>query len=220
MMALKILGEKGARPAGSVMVPRLACPATLADRTSTCCYKSRPRKGQRRSVETLPWRIPAGRAQIRSDAVPLVGSGRVNVISVGRSRGEDSGSAGRAYAKRDIYAVTAGARPEFPDLSFSRKDFEGIECPHEDPLVINPVIANFEVGRMLVDTRSSVDILFLDAYLKLGMSWEEIRPVATPLVGFTRHAVSPLGVANLMVTMGKHPQQVTKMVEFTMVNMA
>ncbi|GAA0170325.1 hypothetical protein LIER_40930 [Lithospermum erythrorhizon] len=51
---------------------------------------------------------------------------RVNVISGGRSGGGDSGSTRRAYAKRDIYAVTASARPEFPDLSFSRKYFEGI----------------------------------------------------------------------------------------------
>ncbi|GAA0155038.1 hypothetical protein LIER_12861 [Lithospermum erythrorhizon] len=47
---------------------------------------------------------------------------------------------------------------------------------------------------MLVDTRSTVDILFLDAYHKLGMSRAQIRPEATPLVGFTRDTVNPLGV--------------------------
>ncbi|GAA0147076.1 hypothetical protein LIER_06867 [Lithospermum erythrorhizon] len=73
---------------------------------------------------------------------------------------------------------------------------------------------------MLVDTGSSVHILFLDAYLKLGMSRAQIRPVATPLVRFTGDAVSSLGVSNLMVTMGKHPQQATKMVEFTIVDIA
>ncbi|GAA0154774.1 hypothetical protein LIER_12661 [Lithospermum erythrorhizon] len=141
-------------------------------------------------------------------------------MSGGRSRGEDSRCGRRAYAQRDTYAVTAGARPEFPVLSFSKKDFEGIECPREDPLVITHVIANFEVGRILVNTGSFVDILFLDAYLKLGMSRAQIRPVTTPLVGFTGDAVRPLGVANLMVTMGKYPQQDTKMVEFTIVDMS
>ncbi|GAA0163166.1 hypothetical protein LIER_19102 [Lithospermum erythrorhizon] len=116
---------------------------------------------------------------------------RVNVISGGRSGGGDYGSARRAYEKRDIYAATAGARPE---------------CLYEDPLVITLVIANFEVGRMLVDTGSSVDILYLDAYLKLGMSQVQIRPVPTLLVWYTRDAVSLLGAMNLMVTMGKHPQ--------------
>ncbi|GAA0153150.1 hypothetical protein LIER_11462 [Lithospermum erythrorhizon] len=80
-----------------------------------------------------------------------------------QSGGGDSGSARRKYAKRDIYAVTAGARPELPDMSFYKNDFERIAFPHEDSLVITPVIVNFQVGRMLVDTRSSVDILFLDA---------------------------------------------------------
>ncbi|GAA0143569.1 hypothetical protein LIER_35766 [Lithospermum erythrorhizon] len=97
-----------------------------------------------------------------------------------------------------------GACPVFPGLSYSMKDFEGNECPHEDPLVITPVVTNFEVGRIVVDTGRCVDILFVDACLKLGMSRVQIRPLATPLVGFIADAVSPLGVANLMVTMEKH----------------
>ncbi|GAA0184382.1 hypothetical protein LIER_31670 [Lithospermum erythrorhizon] len=103
------------------------------------------------------------------DGPPSI-TGRVNVISGDRSGGGDYGSLRWAYVERDIYAVIAGACPEFPDLSFFKKDFEGIECPHEDPLLITLVIANFEVGHMLVDTGRSVDILFLDAYMKLGMS--------------------------------------------------
>ncbi|GAA0156315.1 hypothetical protein LIER_38253 [Lithospermum erythrorhizon] len=83
---------------------------------------------------------------------------KVNVISGGRSGGGYSASARWDYAKRDIYAVTVGAQPEFPDLSLSWKDFEGIECPHEDPMVITPVIAKFEVGRIRVDTGSLIDI--------------------------------------------------------------
>ncbi|GAA0158424.1 hypothetical protein LIER_15455 [Lithospermum erythrorhizon] len=131
---------------------------------------------------------------------------RVKVISRARSGGGDSRSARRAYAKRYIYAVTAGACPKFLDLSFSRKYFEGDKVPNEDPPVITLVITNFEVRHMLVDIVSSADILFLDAYLKLGISRVQIRPEAMPLVGFTGDKVSPLGVSNLMVTMGKHPQ--------------
>ncbi|GAA0142387.1 hypothetical protein LIER_03295 [Lithospermum erythrorhizon] len=73
---------------------------------------------------------------------------------------------------------------------------------------------------MMLDEGSSVDILFLDAYLKLGVTRAQIRPVATLLVAFTRDAVSPLGVSNLMATMGNHPQQTMKMVEFTIGDMA
>ncbi|GAA0166166.1 hypothetical protein LIER_21387 [Lithospermum erythrorhizon] len=52
---------------------------------------------------------------------------------------------------------------------------------------------------------SSVDVLFLDGYLKLGMNREQTRFVATPLVGFIGDVVSALGSASLMVTMRKHP---------------
>ncbi|GAA0139472.1 hypothetical protein LIER_01007 [Lithospermum erythrorhizon] len=45
-----------------------------------------------------------------------------------QSGGRDSGSPRRAYAKKDIYVVTARARHEIPDLSFSKKYFERIEC--------------------------------------------------------------------------------------------
>ncbi|GAA0155106.1 hypothetical protein LIER_38020 [Lithospermum erythrorhizon] len=84
-------------------------------------------------------RFNRGRSE-SPDSPPNI-TGRVNVISGGRSRGGDSRSARRAYVKIYIYVDTAGERPKFLDMSFSRKDFVEIECPHEDPLVITPVIA-------------------------------------------------------------------------------
>ncbi|GAA0142435.1 hypothetical protein LIER_35570 [Lithospermum erythrorhizon] len=73
---------------------------------------------------------------------------------------------------------------------------------------------------MLVDTGSSIDILFLGAYLKLEMSRAQNRPIDTPLVEFTNDTVSPLGVTNLMVTIGEHLKQAMKMVEFTIVDIS
>ncbi|GAA0154768.1 hypothetical protein LIER_12656 [Lithospermum erythrorhizon] len=139
----------------------------------------------------------------------------------GKSGGSDSGSARRAHAKMDINATTTGARPDFPNLSFSRKDFEGIECSHEDPLVITTVIVNFEVDRMLVDTQIFVDILLLDVYPKLGMSRAEIRPVAIPLVGFTdviRELLFPTWMANEVLV--PKPNGTWMCIDFTSINKA
>ncbi|GAA0160129.1 hypothetical protein LIER_16754 [Lithospermum erythrorhizon] len=55
---------------------------------------------------------------------------------------------------------------------------------------------------------------------EVGMSWSHILPVATPLVGFTGDVVTPLVVANLMVTLGKYLQLATRMVEFIIMDMS
>ena len=41
-----------------------------------------------------------------------------------------------------------------------------MELPHDDPLVIEPMIGNFVVERMLVDTGSSADVLYASTYDK------------------------------------------------------
>ncbi|GAA0170520.1 hypothetical protein LIER_24758 [Lithospermum erythrorhizon] len=40
MIAPRMSGEKGARPASSMLVPRLACLATLVERATTCRCKA------------------------------------------------------------------------------------------------------------------------------------------------------------------------------------
>ncbi|GAA0168129.1 hypothetical protein LIER_22915 [Lithospermum erythrorhizon] len=66
--------------------------------------------------------------------------------------GSEEETPGVPDAKSYIYDVTAGVCPEFPDLSFSREYFEGIESSHEDPLVgvepsINPS-GSHSIGRV------------------------------------------------------------------------
>ena len=53
-------------------------------------------------------------------------------------------------------------------ISFDDNDLEGVKFPHDDPLVIMPVIDNSSVKRVLVDGGASVDILFHEAFLKMG----------------------------------------------------
>ncbi|GAA0141171.1 hypothetical protein LIER_35343 [Lithospermum erythrorhizon] len=66
------------------------------------------------------------RRKLESRDGPPNNTERVNVIYGGQSGGGDFRSARRAYAKRDIYIVIVGERLEFPDMSFSRNDFERI----------------------------------------------------------------------------------------------
>ena len=49
-------------------------------------------------------------------------------------------------------------------LTFSTEDEQGIHYPHDDPLVVTLMIANYAVKRVLIDTGSSSDILFALAF--------------------------------------------------------
>ena len=54
--------------------------------------------------------------------------------------------------------------PDHPvPILFTKKDAEGVSYPHDDTLVITLKVATGKVARTLVDTGSSVDIIFKSA---------------------------------------------------------
>lgn len=60
------------------------------------------------------------------------------------------------------------ATSKTPLISFNDDDLQGIRVLHDDALVISPLIANFKVKRVMVDTRSSADILALSAFKQIS----------------------------------------------------
>ncbi|GAA0179078.1 hypothetical protein LIER_29927 [Lithospermum erythrorhizon] len=58
---------------------------------------------------------------------------------------------------------------------------------------------------MLVDMGSSAHILYLQAYDRLGLPRKHLKPVSTPLIGFTGHSVYSIGIAELELTVGEAP---------------
>ncbi|XP_010263711.1 PREDICTED: uncharacterized protein LOC104601905 [Nelumbo nucifera] len=54
-------------------------------------------------------------------------------------------------------------------MYFIEDDARGIQYPRDDALVIKLVINSFEVKRVLVDSGSSADIIFLEAFDKLQL---------------------------------------------------
>ena len=46
---------------------------------------------------------------------------------------------------------------------------------------------------MLVDERSSVDIIFLATYHQLGLKDERLKPPRSPMLGFGNHKTMPKG---------------------------
>jgi len=72
-----------------------------------------------------------------------------------------------------------------------------------DPLVIHVQLGSKVVSRVLVDSGSSSDILYWDAFQKLGFEQNNLRPTTCTLVGFGGERVKALGVITLEMVLGE-----------------
>ncbi|VFQ87976.1 unnamed protein product, partial [Cuscuta campestris] len=89
---------------------------------------------------------------------------------------------------------------------------------HNDPLVITMDINGVDVARVLVDTGSSVNILYLETFQKLRLCRTQLEPLKTPLSGFTRDTVEAEGSIVLPVELGSGEKTVWKKVRFIVVD--
>ncbi len=91
--------------------------------------------------------------------------------------------------------------------------------PHQDPLVISAEIASFEVRRILVDGGSSANVIFAEAYAKMGLPTLALTPAPASLRGFSGEAVQVLGQAQLLVAFGTGENRREEQVLFDVVDM-
>jgi hypothetical protein len=73
--------------------------------------------------------------------------------------------------------------PPAPDLSFSPKDATDIVPHDDDPMVIQVQILNCDVKRVSIDSGSSADIMYWDAFKAMQLSGEQLQPYHGTLVG-------------------------------------
>ncbi|XP_058078653.1 uncharacterized protein LOC131226981 [Magnolia sinica] len=90
-------------------------------------------------------------------------------------------------------------------ISFTDENAWGIHHTHDDALVVTLTIANRKVFRILVDIGSSADVLFIQAFDKMSVERSALRPVHTPLIGFSGRRTLPEGVISLLPTAGNSP---------------
>ena len=106
------------------------------------------------------------------------------------------------------------ARRESPIIGFSKDDARRLHHPHDDALVVNIRIGDYNVHRMLVDNSSSADILYYPTFQQMRINKARLTPTNAPLVGFGGTRVLPLGAITLSVTVGDYPRQIIQDVTF------
>ncbi|XP_030931044.1 uncharacterized protein LOC115956922 [Quercus lobata] len=150
--------------------------------------------------------------------------GEIRIIVGGNSTGQSSKSK-KTYLKAVQNVQLSGRSPrtrsmDDPTISFTDEDAERIHHPHDDAIIITLLIADYTTRRVLVDNGSSADILYYPAFQQMRLGRDQLRLVCSPLIGFGGMKVQPVGTITLPVVVGSYPQQITKEVNFLVVDCA
>ncbi|KAL0453659.1 UNVERIFIED_CONTAM: hypothetical protein Slati_1344000 [Sesamum latifolium] len=98
----------------------------------------------------------------------------------------------------------------YPLIQFGRAERSGTRTSHNDALVITAVLADYEVGIIFIDSGSSADILFGEAYDQMQLGDVSLEKVNTSLYGFAGEVVHPRGMISLPLTMEQEPPEILK----------
>ncbi|KAL0420711.1 UNVERIFIED_CONTAM: hypothetical protein Slati_3094000 [Sesamum latifolium] len=84
----------------------------------------------------------------------------------------------------------------------AQEERSGPKTPGNDALVITALLANYEIERVFIDSNSSADILFGEAYDQLQLGDVRLEAMDTSLYGFSGEVVHPKGMISLSLTLG------------------
>ncbi|VFQ83045.1 unnamed protein product [Cuscuta campestris] len=121
---------------------------------------------------------------------------------IGGNTGGDSATSRKKWANAAMVnkvLVPEGKKLKTEPIVFSNADLPETWVPHRDALVIMIDIMDLLIHKTLVDTGSSVNIMYMDTYKALGLTRDALSPIKTPLTGFTGDSIEPEGVITLPV---------------------
>ncbi|VFQ97213.1 unnamed protein product, partial [Cuscuta campestris] len=135
----------------------------------------------------------------------------------------DSVSSRRKW-KNMVYLAEV-QRPPLPKrkkkepLIFTDEDYPPVLSPHRDALVIKVEINNVVVHRTLVDMGSSVNIMYSNTFKELGLSRSDLKPIHTPLSGFTGDTIEAEGTITVKAGVGDGTHRLWIDMEFMVVQL-
>ncbi|XP_020413028.1 uncharacterized protein LOC109947446 [Prunus persica] len=129
----------------------------------------------------------------------------------------------RAAQFPQVFGIEVNRHQEIPKvrwepITFCEEEEEGILYPHDDPMIIRAEIANYDVGRVLIDTGSSVNVIFSKAFRGMGIKDCQVNRQLTPLLSFSGDLVQPIGSVKLPITFGTAPRKTTVYDQFLIVD--
>ncbi|CAL9010720.1 unnamed protein product, partial [Prunus brigantina] len=139
------------------------------------------------------------------------GNRQINMISGGTPIADSSRRSAKSYIRAvrhpQVFSLTEERNSKirrlgWEPITFSEEEEKGIIFPHSDPMIIRADISDFDVGRILVDTGSSVNVLFADAFNALGIGHQSLNKEITPLLSFSGDVVEPIGSIQLPLAIG------------------
>ncbi|XP_043805299.1 uncharacterized protein LOC122721512 [Manihot esculenta] len=104
-------------------------------------------------------------------------------------------------------------------ISFSLVDAHGIQTPHDDALVIEVVIHNFRVRKILVDDGSKVNLLPYRVFQQIGIPEEQMVRDQAPVKGIGGTPIPVEGKVKVALTLGEAPLSWTHYAVFLVVKL-
>ncbi|KAL0361478.1 UNVERIFIED_CONTAM: hypothetical protein Sradi_3832300 [Sesamum radiatum] len=157
-------------------------------------------------------RIPALHHQSSVSSASMIGRTEVNdpptkgiirMITGGPTYGDSQRT--RKAQVREAYGIKMKEIMEVepvgdaPLIQFNQKECSGPRIPGHDALVITALLANYEIERVFIDSGSSADILFGEAYDQMQLGDVPLEAVDTSLYGFAGEVDRGVGEAQANV---------------------
>ncbi|KAG7536468.1 Ribonuclease H-like superfamily [Arabidopsis suecica] len=132
---------------------------------------------------------------------------QIHMIMGGLQNCNDSVRSIKQYRKKAEMMKTWPVTPSQPSeeiepISFTKDDLVGVDLPHNDPLVVELIVSNSRVTRVMIDTGSSVDLIFKDTLTAMNIANQRIKPRSRPLAGFDGDFIMSLGTIKLPTFVG------------------